>query len=155
LLPSELRLVIPLAPGFVRQSQCPIIRSTDTKVMQPEGHCFTPKCGGSLERGIEVPNFDPNSRSPTWNRLMRCWFAPTCRSLYSGRMWHPSMPRPPQSRRGVSVNRSSCGIEPPLLRETLTKMFCCDACQPCARLTCGTAGGALLPRYPGHTRPPS
>jgi hypothetical protein len=57
-------LVIPLPPGFVRQSQCPIIKSTDNAARR---RLLTPKCGDSLERH-GGPRFWPKQPEP--NRLM-------------------------------------------------------------------------------------
>jgi hypothetical protein len=55
---------------------------------------------------------------------------------YSGSRWQPSMPRPPQSRRGVScISTASAGPPEALGRSTLTAMGSCvpSACCPQSR----------------------
>lgn len=42
---------------------------------------------------------------------------------HKGRMWQPSIPRPPQSRAGVRVKRSSCRSATPVGRDTQMKIF--------------------------------
>lgn len=58
--------------------------------------------------------------------IPRCSLLPP--PLHNGRMWQPSSPLPPQSRRGVRFTVSSSSPDP-VLRAILTRMRCCFVSQ--------------------------